>query len=108
MPLSDPDRMAIGRHTLGASLRDRRLGRGLTLTALSAASGLSISYLSDIERGRTLPSLERLDHCAQALGTTVCELLTERYPWGSNRPPAVVGPPQDGRLRASKADEMGR
>jgi transcriptional regulator with XRE-family HTH domain len=89
--------MRIGRHTLGGALRERRVKRGLTLPALSAASGISTSYLSDIELGRTLPTLERLDLCAQALGSSVSELLRDLYPWDSNTPPDVAGPPPDGR-----------
>lgn len=99
MPSTPSTRLEAGRHTLGAAIRERRSRRGMTLPDLSTAAGLSISYLSDIERGRTLPSLERLDWCAQALGTTVAELLADLYPWGGGRPPELVAPPPDGRRR---------
>ena len=37
-----------------------RKERGMTLKNVSEKTGLSISYLSDIERGRTEPSLKTL------------------------------------------------
>jgi DNA-binding XRE family transcriptional regulator len=47
----------------------------LTLANLSSATGLSISYLSDMERGRTLPSLATLYKLAAAYNMTASDLL---------------------------------
>jgi transcriptional regulator with XRE-family HTH domain len=39
-------------------------------------SGLSVSYLSDIERGRTIPTLNTLEAIADALEISVVDLLS--------------------------------
>jgi transcriptional regulator with XRE-family HTH domain len=44
-----------------AALRRLRKQEGLTLVVLSERCGLSVSHLSDIERGRTKPSLDSLN-----------------------------------------------
>ncbi|WP_119072001.1 helix-turn-helix domain-containing protein [Aggregatilinea lenta] len=61
---------------LHARLKEVRMARDLTLKALAERSGLSISYLSDIERGRTTPSLSTLESLATALEMTVIDFLT--------------------------------
>lgn len=48
-----------------------RLANDMTLSGLSAKTGLSISYLSDLERGRTIPPLDTLDKILMAFGTTL-------------------------------------
>jgi len=57
-------------------LKEVRIARDLTLKALAEQTGLSVSYLSDIERGRTNPSLGTLGALAVALKMTVMDLLT--------------------------------
>lgn len=42
---------------------------GLTLKEAADGAGISLSYLSDLERGRTLPSLETLQSIANVYGT---------------------------------------
>lgn len=70
----------------------------LTETALSA--GISYSYLSDVERGRRLPTLEVLDSIAVSLGATVVGMLSGLYPWDDSVPPSsTLEPPPDGRRR---------
>lgn len=54
--------------SLGENLRALRKGQGLTLQQLGKKVSLSASYLSQVERGVTLPSLSRLTSIAQALG----------------------------------------
>lgn len=91
------ERARAGRIALGGRLRDRREAEGLTLAALAQGSGMSLSYLSDVERGRRLPALDALDRVCAALGTTVVELLAGVYPFGADRPPRRLAPPPDGR-----------
>jgi transcriptional regulator with XRE-family HTH domain len=67
----------IQRRQLGGAIRRRRHGRGLTLAALSAASGVSVSMLSQVERGLLDPSLDSLRNIADALGTSPFRLLEE-------------------------------
>jgi hypothetical protein len=61
---------------LGLKLRDRRLGRGLTLAELAEQAGLSVSYLSEVERGRKYPKPEVLQRLARALAVPFDELVS--------------------------------
>ena len=72
-----PDFRDIQRRQLGAAIRRRRHGRGLTLAALSAGAGVSVSMLSQVERGLLDPSLDSLRNIAEALGTSPFRLLEE-------------------------------
>jgi transcriptional regulator with XRE-family HTH domain len=60
---------------LGERLRELRLLRALTLLQLSQATGLSVSYLSDLERGRTTPSLETLEKLASVYDVPLGQLM---------------------------------
>ncbi|MDR0809590.1 MAG: cupin domain-containing protein [Gemmobacter sp.] len=61
----DPDRL------LGARLRELRKRRRLTLAQLAEGCGLSIGYLSQIERDLAAPSISALVSIAQRLRVTV-------------------------------------
>ncbi|MGH9464322.1 MAG: helix-turn-helix domain-containing protein, partial [Thermoanaerobaculia bacterium] len=61
---------------LGLKLRDRRQGKGLTLADLAARAGLSISYLSEVERGRKYPKPEILQRLSAALALPFDELVS--------------------------------
>jgi transcriptional regulator with XRE-family HTH domain len=61
--------------TLGALLRPRRLARGLSLRELSARTGVSNAYLSELERGLHEPSLSVLRAIASALETPLGPIL---------------------------------
>ncbi|WP_216327773.1 helix-turn-helix domain-containing protein [Deinococcus aestuarii] len=56
-------------------LRELRSERGLRLKDIAENAGISVPYLSDLERGRTNPSLETLQTLAGAYGITVHDLL---------------------------------
>jgi len=66
------------RKAVGATVRGLRLARGWTLRDLSQASGISVPYLSEIERGRKDPSGAVLAQLAAAfdlaLGALLCEI----------------------------------
>lgn len=53
---------------LAELLRGEREARDLTLKEVAERSGLSISYISDIERARTMPSIETLSKLADVYG----------------------------------------
>jgi transcriptional regulator with XRE-family HTH domain len=72
-----PDFREIQRRQLGGAIRRRRHARGLTLAALSAVAGVSVSMLSQVERGLLDPSLDTLRNIAEALGTSPFRLLEE-------------------------------
>jgi transcriptional regulator with XRE-family HTH domain len=56
---------------IGGEIRGLRKARGLTLTDLADASGLSIGYLSLLERDRATPSIKALHAVSRALGITI-------------------------------------
>jgi transcriptional regulator with XRE-family HTH domain len=56
---------------IGADIRGLRKARGLTLTGLAEATGLSIGYLSLLERDRATPSIKALHAVSRALGVTI-------------------------------------
>jgi len=56
---------------IGEYIRVLRQARDWTLLDLAERAGLSVSFLSDIERGRTTPSIESLDKIATGLGMTL-------------------------------------
>lgn len=56
---------------LGKKIRKRRRAIDLTLQQVSERVGLSISFLSQIERGMSTPSLASLCNIAEALDTSV-------------------------------------
>lgn len=60
---------------VGARLKRLRMQRGVTLTGLSAATGISKSTLSRLETGQRRPSLELLLPLAQAYRVPLEELV---------------------------------
>ena len=59
----------------GQALRELRLSRALPLRRLAAASGCSPSFISQIEQGKTSPSLVSMKRICRSLGLTVAEFL---------------------------------
>lgn len=71
----------------GTALRAARHERGLTLRDLAARLGVSITHLSDVERGRRgLFSLERTLFVAKRLRTPALVLLV---PWVAHHLPGA-------------------
>lgn len=60
---------------LGHRLAAFRRKRGLTQEQLSELAGLDRSYISQLERGLTNPSLDVLLRIAQALELDICAFL---------------------------------
>ncbi|RTR25394.1 helix-turn-helix domain-containing protein [Deinococcus radiophilus] len=56
-------------------LRELRSERKLRLKDVSEVAEISVPYLSDLERGRTNPSLDTLQTLAAAYGISVHDLL---------------------------------
>jgi transcriptional regulator with XRE-family HTH domain len=65
---------------LGRRLRALRNEQGLTLAQLGRRVGLSASYLSQIERGVSMPSLSRLTTIASALGVEIGHFFEDDVP----------------------------
>jgi DNA-binding XRE family transcriptional regulator len=66
------------REAFGPRLRHLRDGRGWSLGQLSLRSGVSRSFLCELERGRRLPSLEVAIALADALGLATIDELVGR------------------------------
>ena len=64
----------LDRH-LGNTLRHLRLENGLTIAEVCKRANVSRGMLSKIENGLTSPSLEKLEHLANALGVTLSRLF---------------------------------
>jgi transcriptional regulator with XRE-family HTH domain len=60
---------------LGATIRNLRERKGLSLREVSAAAGVSESFLSQVERGVASPSVASLRRMAGALGESVGALF---------------------------------
>jgi transcriptional regulator with XRE-family HTH domain len=61
--------------SLGERIRDERRRGKLTLEKLSQKSGLSKSFLSQVERGLAQPSVSSLKRIARELGISVVDLF---------------------------------
>ncbi len=59
------------------NLRDVRVQQGLSQQTIAKRSGVSVSYVSMLERGRRTPPLETLDALAKALHVSPLYLLQE-------------------------------
>ncbi|MFJ9626094.1 helix-turn-helix domain-containing protein [Streptomyces sp. NPDC101175] len=62
---------------VGGRLRGLRQDRGLTLAALSRECGVSVSYLSAVEKGVNHPSLHTLAAITEALGVSIRDVVAE-------------------------------
>jgi XRE family aerobic/anaerobic benzoate catabolism transcriptional regulator len=87
---------------LGGHLRARRLERGFAVAELARAAGISRRYLTEVEAGRTNPTVGVLVALARALGTDAAGLLgaAEAEPRGERI--ALVG------LRGAGKSSVGR
>jgi len=63
--------------SIGLRIKQLRQAKGLNGRELAAASNISASFLSDIERGRTQPSLATIESLAKGLGITVAQIFED-------------------------------
>ena len=57
------------------NIKKYRNDRGFTQEKLSELAGVSTDYISEIERGKKVPSIKRLDKIAIALGIPAYKIL---------------------------------
>jgi transcriptional regulator with XRE-family HTH domain len=81
MPSSAPD--TTDDVDVGERLRSIRTARRRTLREVAERAGLSESFLSQVERGRTSASIASLQRIAEALGLSVADLF---QPVGPRQP----------------------
>ncbi|GAA4150505.1 XRE family transcriptional regulator [Actinomadura keratinilytica] len=84
---------------VGARIREERLKRGVTLRALARAVGVSASMVSQIETGKSQPSVSTLYAITQALGISL-EDVFDAAPQPA--PPAPTDPRRDGTAAAPR------
>ena len=65
------------REAVGEALRRQRLAQGRTLREVAEAAGVSLTYLSEVERGRKEASSEVLEAVCAALQLALAELFFE-------------------------------
>jgi CheY-like chemotaxis protein/DNA-binding XRE family transcriptional regulator len=63
------------RESLGAVIRERRKGLGLTLAQMAQRTGVSLGYLSQIELGKNSASIETLYRISLGLGMKIADLF---------------------------------
>jgi transcriptional regulator with XRE-family HTH domain len=61
---------------LGVKLKQLRTERDLSLSELAERSNLSVSYLSEIEKGKKYPTADKLLQLARAIGVSFDELVS--------------------------------
>ncbi|WP_028193332.1 helix-turn-helix domain-containing protein [Salinispora pacifica] len=69
--------MSLLRRVIGGVLRRVRMRQGRTLREVATAAGVSMPYLSEVERGRKEASSEVLAAVCRALGIRLSDLLGE-------------------------------
>jgi transcriptional regulator with XRE-family HTH domain len=62
---------------IGAVIKSQRLRAGMSQERLAIDSSIDRSYLSDIERGLSCPTLETLDAIAATLNIKVSDLIRQ-------------------------------
>jgi len=60
--------------TVTANLKARRLAKKLSQEDLAEKAGISVSYVSMLERGQRSPPLDTLESLAKALGVRAVDL----------------------------------
>ncbi|MDR3246208.1 MAG: helix-turn-helix domain-containing protein [Prevotellaceae bacterium] len=63
-------------YQIGKNIRVTRVSRGLNQENIATELGISITAYSKIERGKTNPSILRLDQIAKCLGVSVFDFLS--------------------------------
>lgn len=61
---------------LGIKLREFRVAKGISLSALSKETGISHSYLNEIEKGKKYPKPDKINLLADALDTSSEEITS--------------------------------
>jgi quercetin dioxygenase-like cupin family protein/DNA-binding XRE family transcriptional regulator len=66
--------------SLGHRIQARRKSAGLSLRALAAQTELTASFISQVERGQTNPSIDSLRRIAEALQVSLLYFLSDHQP----------------------------
>jgi transcriptional regulator with XRE-family HTH domain len=97
------DAVHVNAAVLGERVRKLRTDRNLTIAELAERAGLSSGLISQIERGRSNPSVRTLQRLRAALGVNLWEFL---QPAGGNGAAAGAGAPGSLAFIRRKADRQ--
>lgn len=101
-----PPSTAIG--VLGRRLREERLSSGMTLREMARQLGVSPSFVSQFENGKSQPSVATLYSISQLLGVSVDALFAPETakpkPSRTDVEPTVGRPPKGRRPKSNAAD----
>lgn len=97
---SRADLEPLWRAFLGLVLRERRHDLGRTLLQVSTRAGVSVQYLSEVERGLKDPSSEVISAIVGALGLTLLDLTRRVADLAEADHQRVAGPASGVRLAA--------
>lgn len=89
--MSKEDRVHMSKQiTIGPAVKRRRQALGWTMQRVCDATGgaLYTSYLSDIEKDKSTPSIDKAYAIATVLGTTIDELIQESAGANTAKPPS--------------------
>ena len=94
---------------VGKAIRALRNEKGLSLRDLSRLAGLSTSFLSMVERGRSSLALTSLNNVAKALDTDLADLfVSERKVRVSHPLPHVSRAEEEGQLSITSSERVYR
>ncbi|MCL5998905.1 MAG: XRE family transcriptional regulator [Chloroflexi bacterium] len=85
--------------SLAAKIHLYRVWLGLSMEELAVRAEISTSYLSKIERGGSVPSVDVLERLATGLKTTAARLLSGEPPFGTSPAPELPSAPTPRNLR---------
>jgi len=94
-PTPAVERDPLWRELVGQVLRETRAERGETQRDVADRAGISVQYLSELERGRKEPSSEMLAAVGGALGLPLVEIVRSvgrRLSRSASRPSGPVAP----------------
>ncbi len=78
-------------NSVAQRVHNQRKRKQLSIQKLSSLSGVSVGMISQIERGKTNPSLKLLEKLRQALGVSLSELLEDYVPTSPSSSNRIVG-----------------
>lgn len=97
------------RSTFGSRLRAYRRSKGKTIAQVADASGLSLPYISNLERGRGNPTVGAINRLAEALGIGPSQLVGDReLPEGDETQEALLAAMPPSLASFSRTDEFQR
>ncbi|GAA1552284.1 XRE family transcriptional regulator [Kribbella sancticallisti] len=92
---------------VGARLKDIRQGKWLTLREVAKRLAISPSLLSQVENGKTQPSVGTLYGLVTFYGVSMDAVLTGREPSGAGPEPSGTGRPRPAESRRPQAHAPG-